>query len=143
MLTRLFSDNQFKALEKALDGSALRQKIITNNIANVDTPNYKSMEVTFEDELKQALAKGTGTPYKLTVTNPRHLQLGGGNLSPDDVQAEIHEITDYELRNDKNNVDIDREMAKLSKNELYYDAVTRNLNDELRLLRMAITEGRK
>ncbi|MGE5371365.1 MAG: flagellar basal body rod protein FlgB [Solirubrobacterales bacterium] len=143
MLTRLFSDNQFKALEKALDGSALRQKIITNNIANVDTPNYKSMEVTFEDELKQALAKGTGTPYKLTVTNPRHLQLGGGNLSPDDVQAEIHEIKDYELRNDKNNVDIDREMAKLSKNELYYDAVTRNLNDELRLLRMAITEGRK
>lgn len=144
MLTRLFNGPQMTAMEKALDGSALRQKIIANNIANVDTPKYKALAVTFEDQLQEAFSKqAPGSSLQLTTTNPRHIPIQSSVQSVDEVSPKVEEIKDWTLRNDKNNVDNDREMAQLAKNEIYYDAVMRNMNDEFRLLRAAITEGRK
>jgi flagellar basal-body rod protein FlgB len=138
----IFSSPAWQAMEKALDGSALRQRMIANNIANVETPNYKAMEVTFEDQLKQALQQGTGSSIKMMATDPRHITINNGSTIAN-VQPAIETVKDFSIRNDKNNVDIDRESAKLAQNEIYYDTVTRMMNDEFSLLRMVISEGRK
>jgi flagellar basal-body rod protein FlgB len=101
------------------------------------------MEVSFEDQLRSALAKSPGTELKLRLTNPRHIQINNGVDSIDKVKPQLSELKDYELRNDKNNVDIDREMANLSKNELYYNSVTTMLNDEFKQFSLVVSDGRR
>lgn len=135
MINSILTGPEFSLLEKALDGSSFRQKLIAANIANVDTPGYKSLDYSFSDQLKEAM-KNPGQSIKLSSTNPRHLQI----TSPEQRLGRIT-VQDSRLRNDGNSVDIDREMAKLSENELYYEAISRCINDEFRLLRSVI-QGR-
>lgn len=139
MLTRIFDSTTLKGMEKALDGAALRQKVIANNIANVDTPNYKAVEVTFEDQLRRALEKEVTGGLGLKTTHPRHISVNEEGSTVFNMEPQIRTVKGTSYRNDKNNVDIDREMAKNSENELYYNAVIRALNDEFKLLRTAIT----
>jgi len=137
MLDKVIGNQRINVLEKALDGAMLRQKVIANNLANVDTPGYKAMEVIFEEQLKNSM-KEAGSEYNLKTTHPRHLQIP--NISS--FQVGINVAEGYTFRNDGNSVDIDREMARLSKNVVYYNAVSTSMSEEFKLLRMAITEGR-
>lgn len=140
MFNKLFSSPTIQGMERALDGSALRQKLIANNIANVDTPGYKSASISFEDQLKTALKTSTpGTSVKLKTSSPRHIQIGGSGY---DLNNQVSALENYNIRYDKNNVDIDTEMAAQAKNEIYYSAVSRSISDEFKLLRTVITEGR-
>lgn len=105
----LFTDKTAMALSRALDGFALRQKSIANNIANAETPGYHRTEVSFEGDLKAALAtRGTDAAKKRL--------------------AELQPTADLDLdspeRPDGNNVNIDKEMADLAKNGLSYKAAT-------------------
>lgn len=143
MLDKILSNPTMEAMTRALDGSSLRQKAIANNLANDDTPGYKAIEVSFEENLRKALRKGPGTELRLNVAHPRHIQILGRTNAVSDVQAEISVLEDVSFRNDGNSVDVDREMARLAKNEIYYDTVTRSLNEEFKILRLAISEGRK
>lgn len=121
-----------KVLETGLDASSLRQKVLSNNIANVDTPDFKRSDVNFQQVLGEALGE-TGTNLSLKVTSPQHIQ---------DVSSSVQSgvVTDRSttLRNDGNNVDIDREMANVAENGLYYNSVTQTVSNQLGLLRMAI-----
>lgn len=125
-------------LERALDASSLRQRVIADNLANVDTPNYKSKQVTFENELKQALSgpSSTFTGYR---TDPRHIQIG--RKSPDQVQARVVTNHNTLMNNNGNNVDIDYEVTQMSKNNLWYQALVQQTNGHFHKLRLAI-EGR-
>lgn len=136
MLGSILTGSIFQVMEKALDGSALRQKAISANIANVDTPGYKSVEVSFQDYLRSAV-KHPGQSIQLRATDNRHMQIPGSARMTQVVVT----TDDTQLRNDGNNVDIDREIAKLTSNEIYYDAVSRCLNNEFQLLRSVI-QGR-
>lgn len=121
-----------KVLETGLDASSLRQKVLSDNIANVDTPDFKRSDVNFQQILGEALGE-TGTNLPLKVTSPQHIQ---------DVSSSVQSgvVTDRSttLRNDGNNVDIDREMANVAENGLYYNSVTQTVTNQLGLLRMAI-----
>ncbi len=125
-------------LEKILDMSAIRHRVISNNIANVDTPGYKSKSFSFEDELKNALSPGGDLP--LNVTNNAHIQSGGfvgsvrGTLELDPINA---------LRNDGNSVDIDKEMVENAKNNLLFSAMSRIISGKFAALEGAINEGRR
>lgn len=122
-------------LNQALNASQLRNDVVANNIANVDTPGFKRSEVIFEENVRQALQKQTNND-KLKTTNSRHIQIGNyvGNIS-----AEIRTLQGLTYRNDGNNVDIDVETASLAKNKILYDAVGDSFSKELKLLRIAIT----
>lgn len=126
-------------LHKALDGSWLRQQAIANNIANIDTPNYKRWDVSFENNLKKALLKES-SDLPLVQTNSRHLQ-GGPCL--EEVKPELIQIFESSWRNDGNNVDIEAEMTKQVVNLLNYSLLTRAVTDHFEMLRLAITEGRR
>lgn len=119
-------------LEKGLDASSLRQKVLSDNVANVDTPNFKRSDVDFQQVLGEALgADGPNLPLKATA--PQHIQGVGGT-----GQSGVVTDASTTLRNDGNNVDIDREMANVAENGLYYNSVTQAITSQLGLLRMVI-----
>ena len=109
-------------LEKALDVCALRHKVVANNIANVDTPGFKASRVIFEEKLKRALKESL---------LPSELQ----KIRPELVRDE-----ESSLREDLNNVDIEKEMVRLSENTLRYNIYAQLLTAKLGILRAAIQE---
>ena len=121
-------------LEKGLDASSQRQKVLSNNVANVDTPNFKRSDVDFQKVLGQALGV-VGDDLPLKATSPLHLQ------KPDAANTS-GVVTDQNstFRTDGNNVDIDREMTNVAENGLYYNSVTRAVSSQLGLLRMVIQQ---
>lgn len=121
-------------LQKGLDASSQRQRVLSNNVANVDTPNFKRSDVDFQKVLGQALGE-VGENLPLKVTSPMHLQ------KPDAADSS-GVVTDQSstFRTDGNNVDIDREMANVAENGLYYNSVTRAVSSQLGLLRMVIQQ---
>jgi flagellar basal-body rod protein FlgB len=123
-------------LERSLDTAALRQKVIANNIANVDTPYFKRSEVRFEDVLQDAIGE---TKFNGLRTNSKHLQIGRG--VPRDIMPEVVVDDKTFYNNNKNNVDIDLEMSQMSKNSMRYNVLVERMGKELKGLRTAI-EGR-
>ncbi len=129
-------------MSRALDGLAARERVIANNVANVDTPGFKASRVTFEGALQQAIARGEGGPeLALARTDPRHL-LGAGVSRVADVQPVVHQSTQTSLRNDGNNVDIEVEMASLAETSLRFDAVSEALARRLAMQRLIASDGR-
>lgn len=138
MNTQRLTDLQLKA---ALNGLAARQRAIASNVANVDTPGYRSLEVDFESALRH-LAGTTSTP-RLVTTDPAHLP--GGAPSPADWSTPVTVRTrdGMSLRSDGNNVDIDLEMTRLAETASVYNALIQISALRLGVLRSAATEGRK
>lgn len=128
------------ALQRALDGAVRRHQAIAENIANVDTPGYKRVEVEFETALRAALA-GEEQGSDLIRTHPRHLGKGPGGLA--EARPSAYRVTETTGRADGNNVDIDSEMAKLAENTLLYNSLTQVLGRRLAMLRFVINEGRR
>ena len=123
MLRELISGSDRNvALAKTLDARSARQKIIANNIANVETPGYHRREVLFEESLALALDKSR---LQGTKTNGGHLPLGRSRLS--DVQYEVLQPIDHTMPSGVNNVDIDFEMAQLAENQIAFSHAIRLL----------------
>lgn len=141
MTSDIIGSKTMNILERALDASSLRHNVISNNIANVDTPEFKRSNVLFEEQLKMAL-QGLAQP-KISgyITNSKHIPIGDtkGVLVTPVVKVQ----DDTSLRNDGNNVDIDAEMAQLAENTLWYQSLSSQMNAEFSLLKTAINEGRR
>ena len=127
----------FQSLEQALSTSTLKQRVHSANIANVDTPNYKSRQVSFNDSLNDALAKQSISSYK---TNSKHLSFSNETTMGNPANIKVNNTTTYKPNG--NNVDMDLEMAELAKNQLYFNAVTERVNGKFNTLRTVINEGR-
>ncbi len=135
LLEKIFDSPTHRLLGQSMDASVLRNKIIADNISNVDTPHFKRREVVFEENLKKVL-QSQKNHVTLKTSSPRHIQVPDGEQS---VRPEIKVLQDLSYRNDENNVDIDVEMAGMTENKIYYDALAQCMTSEIRLLRMAIT----
>jgi flagellar basal-body rod protein FlgB len=135
----MFSINKpsFQLLEKSLDASTMRQRVIANNIANVDTPYFKRSEVSFESLLQKQM--GSFTPLQSYRTDVRHFNFGNSvnQLSPQTIVDE-----GSIMNNNLNNVDMDTEMSQMAKNQLAYNAEIQQVNHEFKILRSAITGGK-
>jgi flagellar basal-body rod protein FlgB len=135
MLEKIFTSPTQYLLNKGLDAASVRNRVIADNIANVDTPKFKRREVIFEENIKKVLEKNN-INVKLRTTDSRHMQIKEKGTQ---IEPEIRTLKDLSYRNDENNVDIDVETAKMAKNKIYYDALGQSMSNEIRLLRMAIT----
>jgi flagellar basal-body rod protein FlgB len=111
---------QIERLSQLLDVASLRHRVIAQNIANVNTPGYHRLDVSFEDAFARAVKHDAG--QRRGGTAPRVVV---DNTTPE--------------RADGNNVDIDIEMGNLNKNALLYSAYTQALANKLASLRLAIT----
>lgn len=124
--------------EKSLDLRVNRQNILASNIANQDTPNFTPVDISFENELKQHLENDEKA--EILKTNEKHFE----NIQNiEDENGELFFDPSHSPNNDKNTVNIDREMSKLSINSVLYNAQTTVLNKKLALLKYAATDGNK
>ena len=127
------------ALRGALDAAGLRQRATAHNLANAETPGYRRFAVVFEELLAARQQAAARRKVRLRQTHEAHLDgLPRAPLIP----VVVRDTTTY-VRNDGNNVDLERELALLSKNGLFYQATLRTLAARLGALRTAITEGRR
>jgi flagellar basal-body rod protein FlgB len=131
-----FEDNNMHTMERFLDLAVQRQALIASNVANIDTPGYKTVDLSFEKELQEAVDShriGSG------VTNSRHIPVAPEARVP----GSVLEVKGLTLRNDQNNVNIDREMGQLSTNAMKFSMVAQMLLGKFRTLKAAIQEGRQ
>ena len=120
-------------LGKAADGAWQRNEAIANNIANVDTPNYKRQDVSFEAELKHALKASKYVSLDEKVRNLNE----GNRLSH--VQPRVYtDAQGYSYRLDGNNVDIDNENVELASNQIKYNALVQSIDEEFKNLKSVI-----
>ncbi|HMM68968.1 flagellar basal body rod protein FlgB [Gudongella oleilytica] len=122
-------DYSYSMIKNALDASSMRQRAISSNIANINTPNYKVNKVEFEEHLKNAI---NGTSLK--KTHEKHFGANGIG----DVKATIEKKKNTSLDETGNNVDIDIEMTELAANEIYYSTLIQLLNAKYSKLNAAI-----
>ena len=116
----MFTTNVFdytNILDKAADASWMRENVITNNIANIDTPGYKRQDVDFESVLQKALGK---TKYSSLDKKVRELNQDLGKLTT----TSYTEAANYSYRLDRNNVDENTENAELASESLRYQLLT-------------------
>ncbi|MBO6242476.1 MAG: flagellar basal body rod protein FlgB [Butyrivibrio sp.] len=108
-------------LDKAADASWTRNEIISNNIANVDTPGYKRQDLNFEDELERALGNSRykSMDAKVSDLKDKHLEA-----------RVVNDYSNFSYRYDKNNVDIDTENVMLAANQLKYQGLMEGLKSE-------------
>ncbi|MEV7635419.1 flagellar basal body protein [Pseudarthrobacter enclensis] len=86
------------ALASALDGLALRQRTIANNIANINTPNYKAKRVSFEDELATSVRRGNGYTSASVESSLEPTQLNGNNVNLDtETLSNIDTVLRYQF----------------------------------------------
>ena len=121
----IFNNMEFKAMESSLDSLWLRQQVITNNLANSETPGYKARTVTFENVLSDKVKKGQ-------TANRDY-----------DYRAKV--VTDYdtEARPDGNNVDTEKEMAELWKAYAQYSYLTQKISGSFRQTNYILTNAFK
>ncbi len=112
----LFSKTNLAVMNKTLDASMLRARVIANNIANVNTPGYQRVDVKFEKYLADALDR---SKLKGATTNERHMGLGKPRIG--EINATAYRPIDPTLPSGVNNVDIDEEMAKLAENQIIFN----------------------
>jgi len=125
--------NKALMTEKALDAAWMRNEVISNNIANVNTPGYKKSYVKFEELLSDAADKFQISGIK---KDEKFLPIGKDTaltVSPEIVGEEF-----TSMRRDGNNVDIDVEMAELAKNSIKYNALIAQLSKEYSKIKLAI-----
>ena len=123
MIEGLFSDTNYLAAKRMLDVTVLRQEAIASNLANIETPNYKRLDVStsFEAQLKQAVA--SRDPEQIAAVQP---QLAV------DAQAQSS-------RSDGNTVQLETELLKMNQNMMEHALETQLVTNQLAKMRMAIS----
>ncbi|HOP30549.1 MAG TPA: flagellar basal body rod protein FlgB [Spirochaetota bacterium] len=127
-------------IEKSMNVESLRRKVIADNVANVDVPHFKRSEVNFESELKRALYQNKDVNENrlpAILTDDRHIPF----FTERDIKSVSPRINvDYttSMRNDGNNVDIEKEMVDSSKNIMRYNALVSALNHNYKMLKTVV-----
>ncbi len=132
----LINNSTTQLLQTAMSSASTRQNTITNNIANVDTPNYKAQKTVFSHELNRAKE---GHRLNANRTDIRHQEFGG---RPADDSATVIRRENTTYNHNGNNVDIDHEMSELAKNQIYYNSLVDRLSGRFNSIRTVIGKGR-
>ena len=122
MIDALFSGANYQGVKKMIDATTLRQEAIASNLANIETPHYKRMDVqaTFASELAQAI--GTGSADAVKGVRPR--------ITVD--------TTAVAQNRDGNSVQLEKELMYLQKNMVAHYMQTQMITGTFSKLRMAI-----
>ncbi|UII57407.1 flagellar basal body rod protein FlgB [Cytobacillus spongiae] len=129
---KLFS-NTITTLESALNYSATKQKVISQNIANVDTPNYKAKDVSFKAELQGAMDS-----FHANRTDHRHFEFSSNGSTNSTIVTKKN----VAYNENGNSVDMDKEMSDLATNQIYYNALVERINGKFSSLQNVIRGGK-
>ncbi len=135
-MSKLF-DRTTEAVAKSLDLRQLRHNITSANIANAETPGYVAKKVDFENELTRALQLEGVAPQ--TATDSAHKTTIEDAIKR--VQADVADNPDINYANDKNTVDLEKEMATLAENSIIYKAAIELIKKKMAALKYSANEG--
>jgi len=124
---------QMNILERALDTSVIRREVIADNIANADTPGFKRSEVSFESQMRRAIKSEQNPEFPTLMTDKRDFSFNDF-IDYRKVKPKITVEYDTSYRNDKNNVDIEKEMILATKNAMHYNAMMEVYNRNIKML---------
>lgn len=113
-----------------------RQKVISGNIANINTPNYKTKDLVFSEELN----KQTKT-IKMAQTNSMHIP--NVELNNAALKTRVVQIKGLQEQNDGNNVNLGSQMSEMAKNKIIYDAIQSSIKKDSSLFRQVISASSK
>lgn len=131
-------DSNYHLLNKVLDLRAEKQRVISSNIANAETPGYAKTTYSFEDDLRNAI--NSNSALDLKTTNDTHIPLHAKSI--DDVEGTVTREQDTTGIGDENSVSVDEEMINLSKNQLMYETAAKLMKKKLTVLKYAISDGK-
>ncbi len=116
-------DKTIDTLSRSLDLHLMRHSVISDNIANAETPGFKAKRLDFETALQNAVEASESNPESRSIAS---------------VNPVIYEDFQAETGQDLNGVDMDREMSALTKNDIQYSAATQAISKKFSLLKYAI-----
>ena len=120
-------DVTFQTLDLALGAAGKRQEVLANNLANVNTPGYKRLDVEFDGMLAKALDSARA----------------GDRRALDELRPGVNTDDAVSVRADGNSVDVDQEMAFLAENNIRYNALVQLTQKKLEGLKYVISDGRR
>lgn len=125
--------DSYGLMKEGIKATTVRGKAISNNIANINTENYKRFNVVFEENIN----KDSKSNVDLKVTNQRHLT---GSNATGDITVEKDNSTS--MRTDGNNVDLEVEKVNQAANTLKYNALVQQANSKLTNIKYVIAGGK-
>ncbi len=137
----VFDDRAMRTLTTALDVAAARHQVIAANVAHVNSPGFRAVDVDFVSSLEQAQAAGR-EGLACRATRAGHLRVPGtAGARPSLVVQTVDEGAS--MRVDGNSVDIDMEMAKMAENSIMYNTFAQLVSSKFSILKYVISEGRR
>lgn len=131
MAIQNINDDTYNLLKSGIKASNVRAKVIANNMANINTKDYKRFNVVYEENLKKENSKAD---FELKRTNSAHF--ASENSQTDNISIEQDKSTS--MRSDGNNVDLDIEKVNQAANTLKYNALISKINGKFNDLKMVM-----
>ena len=129
--------NTISLLEKSLNLRSMQHRVLASNIANMDTPNYKAVELAVAEEMSGNQSSASG--IQLVQTQHGHLPLK--HNPTDHVKFKVAKPPEFSLRGDGNTVDLDRTMGRLAENTLLFKTAAQIISQKFSGLKNAIKGG--
>jgi flagellar basal-body rod protein FlgB len=120
-------DSGFNILERIINGTNIRHRVLTSNVANADTPNYKAKDINFKEFVE-------GAEIEMKTTAPQHIRIASGTAGASGTMT----TEKSGAWGDSNNVELDMEIAKMTENGLLHDAGVKLLSSKMRMYRNAL-----
>lgn len=136
MFDLISGNGMIQTMDRSLTLASRRQTLIASNLANLDTPGYRTRDFSFEGAMKAAMS-GHLSPTNLATTHPLHLQ---GSTSPS-LPPTTDALQPTAERNDGNDVSLDRENMLLARTQQTYQNASTFMQVELRKLYSLIREA--
>ena len=115
-----------------------RHKVISSNIANLNTPNYKTKDLVFESELKKA---GANSDLQMTKTHVNHISFN--TSTQNNIKPQMEFVQGLKEQNDGNNVSLDKEIGDMAKNSIMVDALSNAIKKDSRLFKSVLESSAK
>ncbi|WP_291567582.1 MULTISPECIES: flagellar basal body rod protein FlgB [unclassified Clostridium] len=126
---RNIDNMSYNLIKKGMDVTITSNKVISNNISNFNTKNYKRHYIEFDETLKNEVSQDL-----MKKTNDKHLSIKGNEL-------EVKTDTTSSMREDGNNVNVESEMTSQAANNLMYDALVKQANTRFNMRSIVIKGG--
>jgi len=131
----LFSDQTPLVLKKGLDFQSSRNLMLSTNISNMETPDFKAHDINFEQQLQDVIK--SSNQLQIKATNSKHFGASDGALK--ELEPSPFELKDP-AKSNGNNVNVDKEMGKLAENQIMYTAFIQLMMKRGSTVRSAVTE---
>jgi flagellar basal-body rod protein FlgB len=135
MLPQLFSSTTIPALGEVLNFAQARHTVLAGNVANANTPGYRLRDLSenaFQTRLKEALAAAQRSAHPMSP--------GLSNSDPNDPMREVRRSLENIIYHDDTNIDLEKQVAEINKNQILHNFALTVMTDQFRLLESAISE---